>query len=122
MKHPSASVRRINYLIGHLKLRSYLEVGVARGDTFLEINTDKKYAVDPKFKFEFEKYKDQKQSFFEMPSDDFFSDHCFNLNEKFDLIFLDGLHTFEQTLRDFCSSLRFSHDETIWLLDDTVPT
>ena len=42
--------------------------------------------------------------------------------KTFDLIFLDGLHTYNQTLRDFLNSLKVSHDKTIWIIDDTVPT
>ena len=37
------------------------------------------------------------------------------------MIYIDGLHTFEQTFRDFCASLNCSHDSTIWLIDDTCP-
>ena len=39
----------------------------------------------------------------------------------FDVIFIDGLHTFEQSLRDFENSLEYAHDHTFWLMDDTVP-
>ena len=42
-------------------------------------------------------------------------------NINFDLIFLDDF-TFDQTLRDFISSLALCHPNTIWLIDDTVPT
>ena len=56
-----------------------------------------------------------------MTSDDFFT-HFAEPNLKYDLIFLDGLHTFEQTIRDLCSSLSHSHDDTIWLIDDVFPS
>jgi hypothetical protein len=39
----------------------------------------------------------------------------------FDLIFLDGLHTFQQTFRDFCNSLTCAHNRTVWLIDDIIP-
>lgn len=39
----------------------------------------------------------------------------------YDLIAIDGLHTFEQAIRDLLSSMRFSHPCTIWLIDDTLP-
>ena len=40
----------------------------------------------------------------------------------FDLIFLDGLHTAEQTFRDFCNSLAVAGSNTVWVLDDTYPS
>ena len=36
--------------------------------------------------------------------------------------FLDGLHTYGQTLRDFLSGQSLSHPRTVWLIDDTVPS
>ncbi len=56
----------------------------------------------------------------EVTSDHYFTEIA-NGSEPFDLIYLDGLHTFEQTFRDFCASLRYSHERTIWLVDDTMP-
>jgi hypothetical protein len=39
---------------------------------------------------------------------------------QFDVIFIDGLHTFEQTYRDLVNALTHMHDGAI-LIDDTVP-
>jgi hypothetical protein len=38
-----------------------------------------------------------------------------------DIYYLDGLHTFEQTLRDFNNCVVHSHSRTVWLIDDTRP-
>ena len=68
---------------------------------------------------------------YSLPSDDFFARFP-TLPEadafrdadgavRWDVIFIDGLHTYEQSFRDFENSLRFSHDHTIWILDDTIP-
>lgn len=54
-----------------------------------------------------------------MTSDDYFAGP--GLNERFDLIYLDGLHTFEQTLADLHAALERSHERSIILIDDTVP-
>ena len=45
-----------------------------------------------------------------------FADH------SLDLVYLDGLHTFEQTYRDLCNTLMHAHPATVILVDDTVPT
>ena len=40
---------------------------------------------------------------------------------KFDLIFLDGLHTYKQTKRDLVNSLNVLNDCGIIVLDDFIP-
>jgi hypothetical protein len=112
--------QRLNALAQINSASTYLEIGVAKGNTFLNINVPFKIAVDPKFRFEIDAYKDKNTIFYEITSDEFFCKHALDY-PKFDLIYLDGLHTFEQTFRDFCVSLRHSHEQTIWLIDDTVP-
>lgn len=114
------SSRRINHLARHLQAKSYLEVGVASGDTFFAVDIANKVAVDPKFRFDYRSYENESNHFFEISSDVYFTK--FSNDEKFDVIFLDGLHTFEQTFRDFCSSIMVAHDKTIWILDDTMPS
>jgi hypothetical protein len=56
-----------------------------------------------------------------MQSDDFFL-YGADENTKYDIIFLDGLHTFEQTFRDFCASQRHCHEDTLWMIDDVYPS
>lgn len=116
---PNHSPRRINYLATRLSPKNYLEIGVSRGSTFLGVNIKRKVAVDPRFRFEFGKYESDSVSFFQVTSDEYSISHA--KNEKFDIIFLDGLHTFEQTFRDLCNSLFHCHDRTIWMVDDTYP-
>jgi hypothetical protein len=54
-----------------------------------------------------------------MTSDQFFV--RYGISQKFDVIFLDGLHRFQQTFRDFCGSQACAHDRTVWLVDDVIP-
>jgi hypothetical protein len=39
----------------------------------------------------------------------------------FDVVFLDGLHTFEQTYRDFCAALAHTTFDSVIIIDDTFP-
>ncbi|MER2264568.1 class I SAM-dependent methyltransferase [Methylobacterium oxalidis] len=109
---------RINRLARICGARRYLEVGVFHGHTFFNVDVDFKVAVDPTFQFDPAAHQNDRTRFHPVGSDDFFRSARY---EPFDLIYLDGLHTFEQTLRDFLNSLAFAHDRTIWLFDDTVP-
>jgi hypothetical protein len=112
---------RLNALAKINSASKYLEVGVYGGDTFTRVNVPYKVGVDPKFGFDVREYADERTVFHEVTSDCFFS-RLAPAHDPFDLIYLDGLHTFDQTFRDFCASLRYSHARTIWLLDDTHPS
>lgn len=114
------SSRRLNVLAEKLGAKSYLEIGVHRGRTFFHTSVAMKHAVDPKFKFDPAEFEDETTRFFAMTSDDYFRNHADG--QKFDLVFLDGLHVFEQTFRDFCSALTLTHDRSVIIIDDTYPS
>ena len=42
-------------------------------------------------------------------------------NNIFDLIFIDGLHEYKQTLRDFINSIDHSCRKTVFIIDDVYP-
>ncbi|MEM9244722.1 MAG: class I SAM-dependent methyltransferase [Cyanobacteria bacterium P01_F01_bin.153] len=113
------SVRRLNYLINKLGAKSYLEVGVFKGRTFKQIIAEAKYAVDPEFRFKYQERSKPNEIYFNKISDDFF--RSLDAGKKLDIVFLDGLHTFRQTYRDFCNTLAHTHDQSIILIDDTLP-
>ncbi|MBT9540095.1 class I SAM-dependent methyltransferase [Thiobacillus sp.] len=102
------------------------------GSTFFPVEIPFKVAVDPCFVFEPSEHAKDGTHFFEIKSDEFFKKlDCGDLPLrqtsstqpiKFDIIFIDGYHTFEQSFRDFENSLRYSHKKTLWLIDDTVPS
>ena len=95
---------RLNALAAAISARSYLEIGVSRGSTFNRVNIARKVAVDPVFRFDTAADAAPGVAFHRVPSDAFFSRRD-PARPRFDLIYLDGLHTFEQTFRDFCASL-----------------
>ncbi len=100
-------------------VQSYLEVGVYAGGTFNAVNFPRKVAVDPNFMFDTRTAAGPGIDFHELRSDEYFTspDH----HERFDLIFLDGLHEFRQTLRDFINALDYSHAASVIVLDDVLP-
>ena len=112
---------RLNALAKITSASRYLEIGVAKGATFTRVEVPYKVGVDPKFKFDVRAHANANTIFHEVTSDVFFATLA-SAHGNFDLIYLDGLHTFEQTLRDFCASLRHASARTLWLLDDTHPT
>jgi hypothetical protein len=54
---------------------------------------------------------------FQDTSDSFFA----NTRDRFDLVFLDGLHEFQQTLRDVLNALEILNDGGLIVVDDSVP-
>ena len=53
-----------------------------------------------------------------LTSDKFFDE--FNKN-KFDIIFLDGLHTYKQTKKDLINALKVLNKNGVIVLDDFIP-
>lgn len=113
------SIRRVQRIIDSWSSKNYLEVGVDHGNTFLHIKAPNKIAVDPHFKFEFGGSNPPEGSFFQVTSDEYWNsiDH----RVMFDVVFLDGLHTFEQTYRDFCATLAHTTVDSVIIIDDTFP-
>ena len=117
----TASRRRINSLRNIIDAKNYLEIGVCTGKVFNNLDfAGTKVAVDPKFRFNTAIYSNNKTQFFECTSDIFFE--AFNQSAKFDIIFIDGLHTYEQTFSDICNSISLSSPESFFLIDDTLPS
>ena len=116
------SARRINAITDKFVKSTYLEIGVHEGITFLGVDADRKVAVDPYFRFDtFAHGKDGKNDFFECTSDYFFSDIQKKIDITPDVIFLDGMHTFQQTLRDLLNCLAITHSESVIIVDDVFP-
>lgn len=111
------TVRRLNYLIDHLGATRYLEIGLGNGGTFDSVDVPCKVGVDP---HPWNPALAGMEGVHILASDEYFARH-WNSGMQFDLILLDGLHTAEQTYRDFVNSLRFAHSRTVWLIDDVMP-
>jgi hypothetical protein len=111
--------RRINRLANLLgDTTAYLEVGVARGLTLEAVDIPNRTGVDPRPQFSLQ-HLPTGVSVFVGPSDDFFA--RLDADTTFDIIFLDGLHTYQQTYRDLIHSLRHTAPGGVILIDDVVP-
>jgi hypothetical protein len=100
----------------------YLEIGVSRGDTFHEVAADQKVAVDPAFRFDWEAEQKQRVGtrYFPVTSDEYFG-AVVDPSQEFDVVYLDGLHTFEQTLRDLMNALEHLQPRGVIVIDDVRP-
>jgi len=125
--HNMTRVDVINYLLQGRHQATYLEIGVRRGDCFCEIRARRKFAVDPVFQIKRWRYWGLKNilsaSYFECTSDNFFNKRIDSTQvSEFDVIFLDGLHTYEQSFKDVQNSLRYlKHNGWIVLHDCNPP-
>ena len=96
----------INYFIKKNDYKSYLEIGCDKNQIFSQITLNKKIGVDPYSGGNVRK-----------TSDDFFKENA----EKFDLIFIDGLHVYDQVKRDIVNSINFLNEEGVILVHDCLP-
>ena len=86
----------------------YLEIGCFDNKAFdtVPLPIDQKIGVDP-----------LRGGTHRMTSDDFFKDN----NLFFDVIFIDGLHTYEQCSKDVINSMKFLNKDGIIILHDMLP-
>ena len=99
----------------------YLEIGVFRGETFHAIRADRKVAVDPQFHFAVPQPAPRGTVYYEVASDVYFG-RIVKETELFEVIYLDGLHTFEQTLRDLLNAIAHLAPGGVIVVDDILPS
>lgn len=133
----------INHLIKKNNYKSYLEIGYYKGWSFDRVECERKIAVDPNPS----KIPEQEQMSYgkeiflkqtglgeydssgipvtydlilKMTSDDFFSD-AQEEEEKYDIIFIDGLHEASQVTKDIENSLKHLSEGGTIVLHDCNP-
>lgn len=99
-------VELIQEFVRRLSVRSYLEIGCRDDRCFSQINVARRVGVDP-----------VSGGTLRMTSDAFFADN----RETFDLIFIDGLHHYEQVVRDIRNSLAVLNPGGVILVHDCLP-
>jgi len=115
----SISSERLNALSKINDAKSYLEIGVATGCTLEAVEIRSRVAVEPSPLFRTRRLPPG-ISLHKCDSDDFFKLHC-QPSTRFDAIFLDGLHEFRQTYRDFIKASHHLSSGGFILIDDTIP-
>lgn len=100
-------------------VKSYLELGVANGETLSLINKHVQFVLGIDIA---DQRIDKSTRFAEMSTDRFF-EHLekHGYNPSYDCIFIDALHEYEQLKRDFENSLSYLSPYGIIILDDTDP-
>ena len=96
----------IQHTVDKYSFEDYLEIGCDDDLCFSKIKIKNKIGVDPYM-----------GGNFKGTSDDFFSQN----NKKFDLIFIDGLHEYDQCLKDVENSLNFLKPNGLIMLHDCLP-
>jgi hypothetical protein len=96
----------IQNTINRKKYKSYLEIGCDQDLLFSKINIDKKTGVDP-----------NSGGTIRDTSDNFFK----NNSDKFDIIFIDGLHEYDQVKKDINNSIKFLNNGGVIYLHDCMP-
>ncbi len=100
------------------KYESYLEIGInLPQECFDLIPCDHKISVDPNPK-SLAIYKITSRKFWD---DEMDNDINLNLPEKFDLIFIDGKHTYEESKNDLNQALNFLNFKGTIVLHDVKP-
>lgn len=120
----------IQDLINKIDAKNYLEIGVNTGFVLLNLNVKNKYGVDPKFEIpnmkingkEHFKYGDIDMHLYEIESDLFFKNFAKkDLINGVDIVFIDGLHNYSQSLKDVINSLQYLNNNGVIIMHDCNP-
>ena len=96
----------IQLIIDKYNFKDYLEIGCDKNQSFSKIIVNNKVGVDP-----------ISGGTIRSTSDDFFK----NLNNNYDVIFIDGLHYYEQVIKDIKNSLKILNNDGFILVHDCLP-
>ena len=123
----------INLLIEKFGFKKYLEIGIDNpNNNYFKINAEEKECVDPFIVTE-GGFKDLQETLPEEEREDIIknvityrmtSDEMFDIlpsDKKYDIIFVDGLHTEEQVGRDIINSFKHLNKGGIVVIHDCLP-
>ncbi len=111
----------INLICAHVRAKDYLEIGIAKGQTLSNVIAPNKMGVDPAPRL------NEISSIFhpglhgarlcKLESDHFFADNT----ETFDVIFVDGLHLYEQAIKDVLNAFNALNPGGFVIAHDLLP-
>jgi hypothetical protein len=104
----------IQKLINENQFKTYLEIGTQSSESAHQIKIDYKTGVDPK---PIKRQSGDFNEFHNVTSNDFFSKNT----KKFDLIFIDGDHSYQQVKMDFQNAMKSISRNGIIVLHDSLP-
>ncbi len=121
----------IERLIKAKKYKTYLEIGVFLGKVFFYVSANKKFAVDPEFRFGtyrrikrvFKKLNNLWARFYEKKSDDFFAEDAAAIfsSQPLDICLVDGMHEYGFALRDVENALKHLQKDGVIIMHDCNP-
>ena len=91
----------------------YLEIGTSIQSTFNKIKCERKVGMDPAY----EPYCSGNEQIFKATSNDFFATN----SERFQIVFIDGLHLYEQVAQDIINSWQVLDAPGFIILHDCIP-
>lgn len=104
---PHDRIATVNHLLALKTGAAYLEIGCAGDELFAAVKAGSKTGVDP-----------ARGGTHRMTSDAYFAAHP---EARFDVIFIDGLHTYDQVRRDLAHALRAVNPGGWIALHDMLP-
>lgn len=96
----------IQYIVDKYNFDDFLEIGCDKNQSFSKIKIKNKVGVDP-----------ISGGTIRSTSDNFFK----NNDNKFDVIFIDGLHYYQQVIKDINNSLEILNNDGFILVHDCLP-
>jgi len=112
----------INQCLRRVSNPLYVEIGVRNGDSLRAVHAPRKIGIDPGQYPGMSSLRDGEE-FYNKTSDNFFSEDANGLfaNSRIDVALIDGLHEYEQALRDLLNLERYMAREGVIVLDDFNP-
>lgn len=113
----------IQKIINAKRAKTYLEIGIFKGGCFVPIKSEAKIGIDvcPPVKA-VEDILSDSVKYFQMTSDEFFETQSGLFEEnKIDVAFIDGFHSYEQSLRDVENCLKYLSEDGVIVMHDCNP-
>lgn len=117
----------LNHIARITNAKTYLEIGLKSGSAFFDVSIDSKIGIGQEIENNIFNAADIRSQTIKISSGEFFTNlsqlkaTVGSIPETWDVIFIDDLRTFESTYDTFANSVAYSTDQTIWIINSTVP-